>query len=55
MEAKSNLQKAFEKVNKLDLTDTTIKPELLNIMLELSSLQYQKGMDDTSEIYNKNR
>tara|TARA_R110000803_G_scaffold76454_1_gene141064 strand:+ start:10546 stop:10713 length:168 start_codon:yes stop_codon:yes gene_type:complete len=53
METKSNLQKAFDKVNKLGLTDSSQKRDIMDLLYELSILEYRKGMDDAIEIYNK--
>ena len=55
METKSNLEKAFDKLNELNLTDQSQKLQLLGILSQLSTDEYQKGLDDGVEIYKKNK
>jgi hypothetical protein len=50
----SNLEKAFERKNALNLNLTTEQfIELNGILYDLASLQHSKGMADATEIYTK--
>ena len=54
-EQKTNLTKAYGRLRELNLAMTTQEYiELTNILFDLANDQFDKGMQVTSEIYNKN-
>ena len=55
-EQKTNLAKAYDRLRELNLKTTTEQYiELSNILFDLANDQFEKGMEVTSEIYNKNK
>ena len=54
-EQKTDLTKAYDRLRELNLAMTTQEYiELTNILFDLANDQFDKGMQVTSEIYNKN-
>ena len=54
-EKKTYLTKAYDRLRELNLAMTTQEYiELTNILFDLANDQFDKGMQVTSEIYNKN-
>ena len=54
-EKKTYLTKAYDRLRELNLAMTTEEYiELTNILFDLANDQFDKGMQVTSEIYNKN-
>ena len=55
-EQKRNLTKAFNRLRELNLETTTDQYiELTNILFDLANDQFEKGMEVTTGIYNKNK
>ena len=55
-EQKGNLTNAFNRLKELNLETTTEQYiELTNILFDLANDQFEKGMEVTTEIYNKNK
>ena len=53
-EQKTNLTKAYNRLRKLNLEMNTEQYiELSNILFDLANDQFNKGMEVTTEIYNK--
>ena len=53
-EQKRNLTKSYDRLRKLNLETTTEQYiELTNILFDLANDQFEKGMEVTTEIYNK--
>ena len=53
-EQKTDLTKAYDRLRELNLAMTTEEYiELTNILLDLANDQFDKGMEVTTEIYNK--
>mgnify|MGYP003642183265 CR=1 FL=1 len=53
---KTNLTKAYNRLRKLNLEMNTEQYiELSNILFDLANDQFDKGMEVTTEIYNKNK
>ena len=55
-EQKTNLTKAYDRLRELNLETTTEEfIELSNILCDLANDQFEKGMEVTTGIYNKNK
>ena len=55
-EQKTNLTKAYDRLRQLNLAMTTEEYiELTNILFDLANDQFEKGMEVTTGIYNKNK
>ena len=55
-EQKTNLTKAYDRLRELNLAMTTEQYiELTNILFDLANDQFEKGMEVTTGIYNKNK
>lgn len=53
---KTTLKKAYNRLRELNIETTTEQYiELTNILLDLANDQFEKGMELTTEIYNKNK
>ena len=53
---KTNLTKAYDRLKELNLeTNSEQYIELSNILFDLANDQFEKGMEVTTEIYNKNK
>ena len=51
---KTDLKKSYDRLRELNLEMTTEQHiELTNILLDLANDQFNKGMEVTTEIYNK--
>ena len=55
-EQETNLTKAYNRLRELNIETTTEQYiELTNILFDLANDQFEKGMEVTTEIYNKNK
>ena len=53
---KTTLKKAYNRLRELNIETTTEQYiELTNILFDLANDQFEKGMEVTTEIYNKNK